>query len=333
MLQAASDVLLGWGTDEFDGAHYYVRQLWDAKWSADVSTMEPSAFDQYAGHCGWALARAHARTGDSVTISGYIGTSDRFGEAIADWAAAYADQTERDHAALVAAIDRGVLPVAESDWRRGLLPAEHCGARDPADRRPGGKRRDRRPRRASDARPARHPPRDGRRRSGCAARPRRPAPRVRAVDGGRQVRGAASARRAGGQRHRHHLPARPAAGRTRSAAGPRSCSRTTPTPPSRSPMPCPTPGSTEQRWRTSRNCRASCGRCHRCRDGRPGRDRSAALHRDAERHVRHPHVEGGVARQPRADTGDGAARVRQTRSPSGSWRSTSPCWARAWRHR
>jgi uncharacterized protein (DUF2252 family) len=115
MLQAASDVLLGWGTDEFDGAHYYVRQLWDAKWSADVSTMEPSAFTQYAGHCGWALARAHARTGDSVTISGYIGTSDRFGEAIADWATAYADQTERDHAALVAAIDRGVLPVAESD--------------------------------------------------------------------------------------------------------------------------------------------------------------------------------------------------------------------------
>ena len=80
MLQATSDVLLGWGTDEVDGAHYYVRQLWDAKWSADVSTMGPSAFGQYAGHCGWALARAHARTGDSVAISGYIGSSDRFGE-------------------------------------------------------------------------------------------------------------------------------------------------------------------------------------------------------------------------------------------------------------
>ncbi len=115
MLQATSDVLLGWGTDEVDGARYYVRQLWDAKWSADVSTMEPSAFRQYAGHCGWALARAHARTGDSVTISGYIGTSDSFGDAIADWATAYADQTERDHAALVGAIDCGVLPVVESD--------------------------------------------------------------------------------------------------------------------------------------------------------------------------------------------------------------------------
>jgi hypothetical protein len=115
MLQATSDVLLGWGTDEVDGAHYYVRQLWDAKWSADVSIMEPSAFKQYASHCGWALARAHARTGDSVTISGYIGTSDSFGEAIADWATAYADQTERDHAALVGAIDCGVLPVVGSD--------------------------------------------------------------------------------------------------------------------------------------------------------------------------------------------------------------------------
>jgi uncharacterized protein (DUF2252 family) len=110
MLQATSDVLLGWGTDEVDCAHYYVRQLWDAKWSADVSSMGSSAFTQYAGHCGWALARAHARTGDSVEISGYIGTSDRFAEVIADWAAAYADQTERDHAALLAAIERGVLP-------------------------------------------------------------------------------------------------------------------------------------------------------------------------------------------------------------------------------
>ncbi len=112
MLQATSDVLLGWGTDEVDGAHYYVRQLWDAKWSADVTTMGPSAFGQYAGHCGWALARAHARTGDSVEISGYVGSSDRFGEVVADWAEAYADQTERDHAALLAAIERGVLPTA-----------------------------------------------------------------------------------------------------------------------------------------------------------------------------------------------------------------------------
>jgi uncharacterized protein (DUF2252 family) len=112
MLQATSDILLGWGTDKSDGAHYYLRQLWDAKWSADVSTMTPPAFEQYAGHCGWALARAHARTGDSVEISGYIGTSGRFAEVIADWADAYADQTERDHAALLTAIERGMLPTA-----------------------------------------------------------------------------------------------------------------------------------------------------------------------------------------------------------------------------
>jgi uncharacterized protein (DUF2252 family) len=109
MLQATGDILLGWGTDPVDGAQYYVRQLWDAKWSADVSTMGPAALGHYAGHCGWALARAHARTGDSVMISGYIGTSDRFSESIADWATAYADQNERDHAALVEAIDGGIL--------------------------------------------------------------------------------------------------------------------------------------------------------------------------------------------------------------------------------
>jgi len=109
MLQAASDVLLGWATDETTGVHYFVRQLWDSKWSADVSSMGPFSFGLYAGHCGWALARAHARTGDSVGIHGYIGTSERFGEAIADWATVYADQTQRDHAALLAAIARGTV--------------------------------------------------------------------------------------------------------------------------------------------------------------------------------------------------------------------------------
>ncbi len=113
-LQAVSDVLLGWASDELNGNNidYYVRQLWDSKWSADVETMGPYAFGLYSGHCGWALARAHARTGDSVGIYGYIGRSERFGESIADWATAYADQTERDHAALLAAIEGGVLPTA-----------------------------------------------------------------------------------------------------------------------------------------------------------------------------------------------------------------------------
>ena len=112
MLQAASDVLLGWADDEPTGRHYYVRQLWDAKGSADLAHTGPAQFGDYTGACGWALARAHARTGDSATISGYLGRSDRFGQALADFAVAYADQTERDHARLLAAIERGVVPVA-----------------------------------------------------------------------------------------------------------------------------------------------------------------------------------------------------------------------------
>jgi len=110
MLQAASDVMLGWATDDVSGVHYYVRQMWDSKGSIDLSELGTASFRTTAGYCGWALARAHARTGDSVGIAGYIGTSERFGEVIADWAEAYADQTERDHAALLDALARGVLP-------------------------------------------------------------------------------------------------------------------------------------------------------------------------------------------------------------------------------
>jgi uncharacterized protein (DUF2252 family) len=104
LLQATPDVLLGWATDRVTGIQYYVRQLWDAKGSVDVETMSASGFPVYAGWCGWALARGHARTGDSSTISGYLGSSARFAEAVADFAEAYADQTERDHAALIASL-------------------------------------------------------------------------------------------------------------------------------------------------------------------------------------------------------------------------------------
>ena len=107
MLQASSDVLLGWGTDDATGIHYFVRQLWDSKGSVDIAAMRPDSFATYARICGRALARAHARTGDAVTLSGYLGTSARFPEAIADFASEYADQTERDHSALVAAIASG----------------------------------------------------------------------------------------------------------------------------------------------------------------------------------------------------------------------------------
>jgi uncharacterized protein (DUF2252 family) len=112
LLQSASDILLGWTTNEPSGRHYYVRQLWDAKGSADVAGMTPAAMRTYASSCGWALARAHARTADSVIIAGYLGNSRRFDEAITDFAQAYAQQMTRDHAALVRAAEQGRIPVA-----------------------------------------------------------------------------------------------------------------------------------------------------------------------------------------------------------------------------
>jgi uncharacterized protein (DUF2252 family) len=110
--QAASDAFLGWMRDD-DGRDYYVRQLRDMKLSADVATMSPAALSDYAGLCGWALARGHARTGDPAVISGYLGSGRRFDRAVADFARDYADQVERDHASLVEAIASGRLEATE----------------------------------------------------------------------------------------------------------------------------------------------------------------------------------------------------------------------------
>jgi uncharacterized protein (DUF2252 family) len=106
LMQAASDIFLGWfrGTE---GRDFYWRQLKDMKGSANVEGMSPDELVIYAGLCGWALARAHARSGDRVQIAGYLGKSERFDVAIADFAKEYADQTERDHAALCAAVKSG----------------------------------------------------------------------------------------------------------------------------------------------------------------------------------------------------------------------------------
>jgi uncharacterized protein (DUF2252 family) len=110
LMQAASDIFLGWfrGTE---GRDFYWRQLKDMKGSANVEGMSPDELVLYAGVCGWALARAHARSGDRVQLAGYLGNSERFDGAIADFAKDYADQTERDHAALCAAVKSGRLPV------------------------------------------------------------------------------------------------------------------------------------------------------------------------------------------------------------------------------
>jgi len=105
LMQAASDIFLGWTT--FGGRDYYARQLRDMKWSAEIDTMDLPLLSGYAALCAATLARAHARTGDSAMIAGYLGNRDVFDQAIATFAVTYADQAERDHAALLAAIKEG----------------------------------------------------------------------------------------------------------------------------------------------------------------------------------------------------------------------------------
>jgi len=110
LMQATSDIMLGWiRTTGLDGAKrdYYVRQLWDAKGSALVEAMKPSAMEMYAQVCGWTLARAHARSGDAIAIASYLGSGDAFDRALASFAECYADQNERDYAALQDAVATG----------------------------------------------------------------------------------------------------------------------------------------------------------------------------------------------------------------------------------
>jgi uncharacterized protein (DUF2252 family) len=112
LMQAASDVLLGWyKVHAFDGMvhDFYVRQLWDGKSSLDITTMPVSMFEPYAAMCAWTLARAHARTGDRIALAAYLGKADVFDRALADFAAAYADQNEQDFETMQAAIKSGRL--------------------------------------------------------------------------------------------------------------------------------------------------------------------------------------------------------------------------------
>lgn len=107
LMQAASDILLGWTTGMDPGRHFYVRQLRDMKIPMPVDTREPSDLVYFAKACGWAIALAHARSGDPALIAGYLGSSDAFDDAITKFAADYADQTERDYKAMVKAIKAG----------------------------------------------------------------------------------------------------------------------------------------------------------------------------------------------------------------------------------
>jgi uncharacterized protein (DUF2252 family) len=110
LMQAAGDVLLGWiRTKGIDGAErdFYVRQLWDWKYSVAIDTFGAQELEAYARLCGGTLARAHARTGDRVAIAAYLGASDSFDRALARFAEAYADTSESDHRALVDAVRSG----------------------------------------------------------------------------------------------------------------------------------------------------------------------------------------------------------------------------------
>ncbi|MEA2652669.1 MAG: hypothetical protein QOI85_2390 [Chloroflexota bacterium] len=116
MTQGASDMMLGWlRTSGVDGVErdYYVRQLWDGKGSALVELMNPKALAFYADLCGRTLARAHARSGDPVAISSYLGKGDDMDVALARFAEAYADQNDRDYATMHGAVDDGRV-VAET---------------------------------------------------------------------------------------------------------------------------------------------------------------------------------------------------------------------------
>ncbi|MGO8728162.1 MAG: DUF2252 family protein, partial [Streptosporangiaceae bacterium] len=111
LMQASSDIFLGWQRIEagLDGRQrdFYVRQLRDWKFSVDIENILPSGMRLYGELCGWTLARAHARSGDRIAIAAYLGGSDIFDQAIAQFADAYADQNERDHQALVDAVASG----------------------------------------------------------------------------------------------------------------------------------------------------------------------------------------------------------------------------------
>jgi uncharacterized protein (DUF2252 family) len=112
LMQAASDIFLGWQRTTVSGlgrTDYYLRQLRDWKYSAPIERMGPGEMADYGELCGWTLARAHARTGDRFAIAAYLGGSGKFEQAVADFGVSYADQTERDHAALAAAAASGLV--------------------------------------------------------------------------------------------------------------------------------------------------------------------------------------------------------------------------------
>jgi uncharacterized protein (DUF2252 family) len=113
MMQAASDIYLGWTKGLDVNRHFYWRQLRDMKGSVVVETLLPLGLAFYAGICGWTMARAHARSGDPVAIAAYLGASDAFDKSITDFSQRYADQNEQDYEAFVKAVQSGRLQAVE----------------------------------------------------------------------------------------------------------------------------------------------------------------------------------------------------------------------------
>ncbi|MFF2243557.1 DUF2252 domain-containing protein [Arthrobacter sp. NPDC058130] len=113
MMQAASDIFLGWTKGVQDNRYLYWRQLRDMKGSAIVEAMQPLGMNFYAAACGWTLARAHARSGDPIAIAAYLGKSDKFDLSITDFSERYADQNDKDYQAFADAIRSGRLEAVE----------------------------------------------------------------------------------------------------------------------------------------------------------------------------------------------------------------------------
>ena len=113
LMQAASDIYLGWTKGAAEDRHFYWRQLRDMKASVVVEAMRPANLEFYAGACGWTLARAHARSGDPVAIAAYLGKRDDFDRSIADFSERYADQNDRDYEAFTDAVSSGRLEAIE----------------------------------------------------------------------------------------------------------------------------------------------------------------------------------------------------------------------------
>ncbi|MBF4995458.1 DUF2252 domain-containing protein [Arthrobacter gandavensis] len=113
LMQAASDIFLGWTPGMQQNRYLYWRQLRDMKGSAAVENMTPLGMELYARVCGWTLARAHARSGDPVAIGAYLGKSEKFDSSVCDFSARYADQNEQDYEVFAQAVRSGRLEAVE----------------------------------------------------------------------------------------------------------------------------------------------------------------------------------------------------------------------------